>query len=775
MVKKLNDIKPLPDDDDDDQPELDMSKPLGVQANARTNGRVDLPDSERELIKPIMLTLITPDPAQPRKAIPPVVSKAAKQDGIPEWQAWHRIAEALHGQPIDIKALLRGESEITPEEAASHPLVKGFLSLAGLAASINRDKLTNAITVVRVPGMTEAYEIETGERRWQAHRMLHAVLGKERFGKIKARIVEKASVWRQATENGVRDELTAIGKARQMALLLMEWYGENKGVQFLPYREIVGDNECNRAFYAQVADGLRFKVPDGHGDSFLQAIGLKSKSQLSRYRALLELPDELWVQADEEDWAEFKIRTEMEEARLPTGNHSAANAPSTDAFGRPVYPPMSVKKGEGPGTKVTKDKVLYRGEVVEYHNSDARGVLNGFNVLIMHFDQNEMRTFSEIVHSRDIKDLPHPERGQPTGGFPSQQGTPFVQPKLSYDMISPNAATRLEVGQRRQQASGRIIEIISVLANEISYSEISPATGRPMGRFVMSLAFAASLPIVGRDVMPTPQVPDEEDEEPFDKEAAMSSILGDDTPRPPAPVKGTYVKYWEYGKPRAEGTVTDFQWRDAQGDYLTLIQTDAGVKEYWSKHLVVADQPSEAADNPLSTQTPLPEWAQRGKTIIHTPSGTVCEVVATVVDAIEDRWYLRCKTGDGEWGDLVLSECAQYDATPSEPRPRHESLHDLGGVIIIDQRRLRFISDMAMALGMTEEAKRLTSLSVTTPNHARERLNTLGMEGAMGYAWTRHQIVEAVAAKVVEISLMLTENEVWVLEDLAADQARLKE
>ncbi len=80
MAKKLNEFKPMPDDGDDDQPALDLSKPLGVQANARINGKVDLPDSRRQVSKPISLDSITPDPTQPRREVPLTVRRKARAE-----------------------------------------------------------------------------------------------------------------------------------------------------------------------------------------------------------------------------------------------------------------------------------------------------------------------------------------------------------------------------------------------------------------------------------------------------------------------------------------------------------------------------------------------------------------------------------------------------------------------------------------------------------------------------------------------------------------------
>lgn len=736
MAKQLNDIKPV-GDDDDDVPELDMSKSLGTQANGRIFGKVGLPDEGRQVAKPINLDFITPDPTQPRREVPPIVRKRAREDGVAEWQMWHQMAERQAGHEIPLKALLRGEGEGDEHEKTGMPLVDGFMALVALAASIHEKGLVNPITVS--PRGMDHYMIETGERRYQAYKLLYGVLGHKKYSKIVANTVEQVDVWRQAAENGSRKPLNAIGMARQIALLIMAL---NTDKDYAPFESFEGKSD--RAFYAQVADGNTHRIPKGESEKILQATGLKSRTQIAQYRALLDVDDKIWETADEDDWTENRIRETVRPA-----NHTLTavnvSAPSTDAYGRPVHPPMTVRKGEGPGTKVTRDKVLYRGEVVEYHDSDAKGVANGFNVLIMHFDKNEIRTFSEIVHSRDIKDLPHPDAGKPTGGHYSpltpgpsptrgegRQDAPFVAPKITYDAIGPNTATRLEVGQRRMNSSGRIIEILSILANDVAYAEISPATGRPMGRFVMTIAYAASLPIVSKDVLPNPQVPFEDDEAADEETVEDTRLSGPDMPEggwKPGMQVVTFA-----GK---KGTVTSINGRDVyietrDGERVKCFE---GNMRLLSAREIEKEQSAQTVDNPLSTEpesSPLPDWAQRGKTIIHTPSGTVCEVVATVVDAIEDRWYLRCKTGDGEWGDLRLDECGPYVPPPAEPRPRHPGMDPKNMTRVVTEAQFDFgqIWNMATDYKMPSEASQIGKARTSTPAAVFTFLQEDGYEGA---------------------------------------------
>lgn len=503
MVKKLNDIKPMPDDGDDEQPDLDLTKPLGVQANARTFGKVDLPDDGREVIKPIALDLISRDPAQPRKAIPKTVSRVARQEGIPEWLAWHRMAEHEAGHPIDLKRLLRGEGDPLEDEKPPE-LVRGFLALVGLAATIRRDKLTNPISIVRLPGVVDRYEIETGERRWHAHQMLNGALKLESFGKIKARIVPKASIWAQATENSEREELTAIGKARQLALLLIEEYRGRDGVSFQSYREMIGEDDLSdRAYYAQVANGNVYKVPDGQGADFLKAVGLSSKSQLAHYRKLLKLPDELWVKFDEENWKEFAIREEMTRLKNPEWftavNHSQNQATQvsggfTQKEGHLVAPnaPISYPL-HGPGQRF----MMYYGKRVQLE----RGTPTAMRVWFID-DTTGERGLSRLVALADLRDPEAPAPATPARPFGAPRQAPVTAPALAINGIY--------LGPQKKHY--RVLVVTGSLAR---CEEVSPVNGRRLaGPFSLNVSDLQPLPTAAADT--------------YDADEARRAIMDDD-------------------------------------------------------------------------------------------------------------------------------------------------------------------------------------------------------------------------------------------------------
>ena len=101
-------------------------------------------------------------------------------------------------------------------------------------------------------------------------------------------------MWRQANENNARDDLNAIGRARQYALLMMDLHGHD---QFKSLAEC----KTERQYYAQ-AESL--SAPYGQGERLLNAMGVSSRSALTRYRKLLSLPDAVWQGGDDYDVSE---------------------------------------------------------------------------------------------------------------------------------------------------------------------------------------------------------------------------------------------------------------------------------------------------------------------------------------------------------------------------------------------------------------------------------------------------------------------------------------
>jgi hypothetical protein len=283
-------------------------------------GSVELPEVGRRVAKPLLIDDIWPDATQPRKAVP--LAARGQWDGSPGevpsvLKFWHKVVEHLSGTTVDVMKLLMNHDSAL-EIGDSGPVLADFVELVNVAASILHDGLQNPITVMRsVPG----YEIESGERRWLAYHLLRMYVQNDPhsrdFAKIPAFVVERLDVWRQAAENGARRPLNAIQMARQLSLLIMNMYEGDPDTQFDAYHDLVLPGECDRAFYAQVKNGNRWPVKRGMSQRILAVTGLKSRNQVSQYRSLLDIDDDIWVEADLENWTEGAIREFVQEQKRP--------------------------------------------------------------------------------------------------------------------------------------------------------------------------------------------------------------------------------------------------------------------------------------------------------------------------------------------------------------------------------------------------------------------------------------------------------------------------
>lgn len=281
------------------------------------------PSSPNQVARPTDIYLIIPDARQPRRQIPSVIRSQWNGDSdkvVELFAAWvNGFAEESGRDASEIEdvidMVLEGE-EVSPAEVYQgeqadpkrHWGVIGgsLMAVVNLAAEIRRDGLTNPITVHRVGNN---FLIETGERRWLAFHLLHIFYSDSAaWTKIPAREVQQSSVWRQAGENTARSQLNAIGMARQLAILLMDLYA---GEDFMSFDEVVFGGLCDRAYYAQVADGNKWRVPRGKGEQLVNAMGIKNPQQLRNFRDLLRLPNEVWTLADDLNWTEYFIRAEI--------------------------------------------------------------------------------------------------------------------------------------------------------------------------------------------------------------------------------------------------------------------------------------------------------------------------------------------------------------------------------------------------------------------------------------------------------------------------------
>lgn len=280
-------------------------------------------DNEFQPIEAVSIQEIHPNSIQPRYSIPHDLTDIFAlhpRNLVDIFERWIIEVQLETGRKdFDILPYLRSaatqrgeqaESEDSDSNAADLPPSSketALMKIVDLAASIRRDGLSNPISLVR---RSDHYEIETGERRWLAYHLLYWKFGDGdrrpdgnlvNWSRIPARIVNQVDVWRQASENNARDNLNAISRARQLALLLMDLHGWNKFAK-------VDACESEQAFYAQVADGALWRIPRGQGERLLNAMGLSDAGQLRQYRALLRLPADLWRKGDDENLTEGELR-----------------------------------------------------------------------------------------------------------------------------------------------------------------------------------------------------------------------------------------------------------------------------------------------------------------------------------------------------------------------------------------------------------------------------------------------------------------------------------
>jgi hypothetical protein len=255
------------------------------------------------IAKRIQINVIYPDPVQPRRTIPSKVADFRDDEGriatefadIYDIWSWLAAQEANVEYPYNIEPHLFDNPEDMPErEVEPGPIESALIKLIGLARSIRDDGLQNPITVAKID---DRYVIETGERRWLAYNLLEAYYNNGKWATIPAFTVDHTSVWRQAAENAQRQNLNAIGRARQYALLLMALHPE---AEFAPRHQCVSDRE----FYAQAAT---LTIPRGRRKDVLTAMGISSPSQLTAYNDTLLISDEVWQIADDENWSQAQL------------------------------------------------------------------------------------------------------------------------------------------------------------------------------------------------------------------------------------------------------------------------------------------------------------------------------------------------------------------------------------------------------------------------------------------------------------------------------------
>lgn len=298
-------VNPLDDGGDNTPPsltEIDAIVYGGIAGMGVTIPRID-----KRVAMPILLEDIRRDPTQPRRVVPMRVLSdwRGEPDGVDEViHRWHKMAQSmpLH---IDVKAWLDKRAWLSEDtEPKVTGLVRDFLAVLSLAGDIKRDGLINPITVVKAGNL---YRIETGERRWWAYQVLRIFDDADKWQAIPAYTTQSAtSIWRTAGENAQREELNAIAKARQFALLVMDINRGRDGVKYYDYDFFSHDRE----FYAQVGNGTHHPVPENKVKAVCDAIGVNGgKARLSQIRRLLrDLNNDQWDKFDEDNTPESVIR-----------------------------------------------------------------------------------------------------------------------------------------------------------------------------------------------------------------------------------------------------------------------------------------------------------------------------------------------------------------------------------------------------------------------------------------------------------------------------------
>lgn len=245
---------------------------------------------------------IVPDLRQARRTLPFEMREAwfhAPEEGMNIMRHWYQAAltEAnKQGRPaFDPVDILTGQAD-SPDEPPPGPVEERFLKiLLDAYTAIPNDGVS---TPIRVWRDGDRWVLESGERRTLMHWALVTWVDAEQFREIRALKTDTFSVLNQAAENSAREDLTAIERARQLALVLFHFYPEAEQLRYY-------EAESDRAYYAQAAE---LRTPRGQSSTLLAATGLSSNRQKSRYQALLNLPERVWNLADHHGWSEGKIR-----------------------------------------------------------------------------------------------------------------------------------------------------------------------------------------------------------------------------------------------------------------------------------------------------------------------------------------------------------------------------------------------------------------------------------------------------------------------------------
>ena len=443
------------------------------------------PASGRIVASPVAILALRPDRSQPRRTLPSVLRGmwSGRSADMPQiLSTWVDMAWAALGTselPRNIKQIIEsgGDGDLP---ASAEALVTDLFALVGLAGSIHRNGLINPIHATR-GGM-----IESGERRWLAYHLLQ-MFGVGDYSTIPT--VQKGNIdpWLQAAENGSRSPLDAIGMARQLALLVMAMYEGDEGIAFDDYDALVLPGAVDRGYYAQVANGSMFSIKRGMLQKILQVTGLKSKSQVSQYRALLAIPDDLWLKADAQHWTEFEIREYVASLKAaekePIGLRGVNLSPESDyeeiapERGAPTVP-TAPNVGLYGGSHVqpeSDDGQLRYDEDEDWGNPDAADDVD----YVARFHRDALFIYASDPDDDDDGDYVAPRPPSPARKVPSPEGKVPTKPKtLSTKAILEDAqwgaAIRLlayvkGTAPRHDPLSANMQELMTISPSDIGY------------------------------------------------------------------------------------------------------------------------------------------------------------------------------------------------------------------------------------------------------------------------------------------------------------------
>jgi hypothetical protein len=298
---------------------VNLKPPTVQDVDGMTYGRVEIPGEGRsERARLVKLRELWIAVTQPRKIVP--VHVQLKWNGDPEGMGallgrWDTaVQRALKpGERLHWRTVLNDLDVIDVKREEAEPVVTSFLSVLDLAINIRDHGLNMPVTYSKLPDGRNL--LHTGGRRTLAYHMLMLGLDFEKYGAIPA-LEREYSAFTQAAENNQRESMNAISQARAVANMLMEMHAGE--IDLRPYEELVGDDGCDRPYYAQMAG---VSVKHGRLEEIMSALNTSNRARVSHYRKLLELANEAWMLADERNLSEGYLRQVV---RLPAGHQEKA-------------------------------------------------------------------------------------------------------------------------------------------------------------------------------------------------------------------------------------------------------------------------------------------------------------------------------------------------------------------------------------------------------------------------------------------------------------------